>query len=86
MEVKNWTSAGKIRADRIDAETIVAKLGEFSGDIKVTDLYVNDYLGVKRISTNYIEASTIVMGIGGAALSKEVATINGETIYYVGWV
>lgn len=50
MEVKNWTSAGYIKAERIDANMIVAKLGEFSGQVKVLDLIVDGVVSCRRVS------------------------------------
>lgn len=70
MEITSWTSAGKIRADRIDADTIVAKVGEFKSQIKVTDLYVNDFFYASRITTPYIEASEIHLGVRGNTVLK----------------
>lgn len=68
MDVRTWTHDGLIRADRIDADTIVAKIGEFKSQIKVTDLYVNDYLGAGRITTSYLEASEIHLGVMGSTV------------------
>lgn len=63
MDVRTWTHDGLIKADRIDADTIVSKIGEFKSRITVTDLYVNDYLGASRITTAYIESSEIHLGV-----------------------
>ena len=55
MEVANWTSAGKIRADRIDADTIAAKIGEFSGDLSVQR---------QNVQSLFVSASFWVGGVG----------------------
>lgn len=58
MNVKFWTSAGKIRADRIDAETIVGKLGEFNSQVKIGhDIIVGDGVHCNRITFGNLSIS-----------------------------
>lgn len=60
MEVSNWTTAGHIKADRIDANTIVSKIGEFSGLINVSRLFVTEAQDAHLIRTSVLQ-----LGIGG---------------------
>lgn len=43
-------TSGTISADRLDASSIVAKLGQFSGQVKVMDLLAQDAVVCKRIA------------------------------------
>lgn len=80
MEVANWTSGGVIKASRIDATTIVAKLGEFSGQIDVARLFVTE-----AQDAALIRVSTLQLGIGtsGTQLTTtarwQSITVNGST-------
>lgn len=58
MEVKNWVHAGYIRADKINAESIVAKIGEYTGLISVPRLFVTE-----AMDAHIIRASTLQLGI-----------------------
>lgn len=71
MEVANWTSAGYIKADRIDANTIVAKLGQFSGQVSVQDLLVQDAVVCRRVAMG-------ALSITASAKWKNV-TVDGTT-------
>lgn len=69
MEVSNWTSAGKIKADRIDADTIVAKIGSYEDRVNIhniltTNIVVYDqlFVGSLKISTS---ASWQTITVGG---------------------
>lgn len=80
MEVANWTSGGVIKASRIDATTIVAKLGEFSGQIDVARLFVTE-----AQDAALIRVGTLQLGIGtsGTRLTTtarwQSITVNGST-------
>ena len=80
MEVANWTSGGVIKADRIDATTIAAKLGEFSGQIDVARLFVTE-----AQDAALIRVGTLQLGIGtsGTRLTTtarwQSITVNGST-------
>ena len=73
-------TSGKISADRIDATTIVAKLGEFSGQIDVARLFVTE-----AQDAALIRVSTLQLGIGtsGTQLTTtarwQSITVNGST-------
>lgn len=73
-------TSGKISADRIDATTIVAKLGEFSGQIDVARLFVTE-----AQDAALIRVSTLQLGIGtsGTRLTTtarwQSITVNGST-------
>lgn len=80
MEVANWTSGGVIKASRIDATTIVAKLGEFSGQIDVARLFVTE-----AQDAALIRVGTLQLGIGtsGTRITTtarwQSITVNGST-------
>ena len=70
MEVANWTSAGYIKANKINADSIVAKLGEFSGQVKVQDLLVTDVVACARVALGALEIT--------ASESWQSITVNGK--------
>lgn len=70
MEVANWTSSGYIKANRINADSIVAKLGEFSGQVKVQDLLVTDVVACARVALGALEIT--------ASESWQSITVNGK--------
>lgn len=70
MEVANWTSSGYIKANRINADSIVAKLGEFSGQVKVQDLLVTDVVACARVALGALEIT--------ASERWQSITVNGK--------
>lgn len=70
MEVANWTSSGYIKANRINADSIVAKLGEFSGQVKVQDLLVTDAVVCARVALGALEIT--------ASERWKSITVNGK--------
>lgn len=70
MEVANWTSSGYIKANRINADSIVAKLGEFSGQVKVQDLLVTDAVVCARVALGALEIT--------ASERWQSITVNGK--------
>lgn len=74
MSMANWTSEGKIRADRIDADTITSKLSESNY------ILVGDYLGAETIRANQIKANTIVFGIEGWQAIDDTCTWEDITV------
>lgn len=73
MEVKNWTSGGYIKADRIDVSTITAKLAT-ANQVQVMDLLANDGVHCRRITFGALQIDT------GC---KWQSILVGETIYTV---
>lgn len=74
MEVKNWTSAGYIKAERISADSIVSRIGNFSGDVAIAHV-TSDAINTKTIScpNGQIGAlSSNSFTLGGSALTKKV--------------
>lgn len=82
MEVKNWVSAGYIKADKIQTGMIVAHLGEFSGEVRI------GHLVGTAINFSSVQATGAAFGslsVGGSGLSKKSVTIDDVTINYWGY-
>lgn len=72
MEITNWTSAGKIRADGIDVEQLIAEFADIV-NVNLQNLWVNGF---------YLESKFFL--VNGAQASWCTANIGGETIMYLG--
>lgn len=82
MEVKNWTSAGKIKADRIDVDKIIARIGE------AEIVTVNNLFAMKTFDANLARVNALQLGQGDRSIqlnpSNTWRTITiGETSYTV---
>lgn len=82
MEVTNWTSAGKIKADRIDVDTIVARIGEAE---MVT---VNNLFAMQTFDANLARVNALQIGQGDRSIQLNTSNtwrtiIIGETSYTV---
>ena len=72
MEVANWTSAGKIRADRIDVEQLIAEFADIV-NVNLQSLWVNGF---------YLESE--YFRVNGSQASWCTAYIGGVTFNYLG--
>lgn len=76
MEVSNWTSAGKTRADKIDFDTIVGYFGDIQ-NLQLGTVWI-DGLNIGSNGGGYF------MYDGNPVSWKHFTLLNGETIYYLG--
>lgn len=87
MELKNWTSGGYIKLEKIPVNSLAATLTELPGEVKVGHLISS------AINSNSVQASGAgfdslnanSLSVGGTGVSKQSATIGGVTINYWGW-
>lgn len=83
MEVKNWTSAGYIKAERISVDSIVSRIGTFSGDVYIGHV-TSEAISTKSIScpNGHVGAlSSNSFTLGGSTLSKQTAhPVTGITV------
>ena len=82
MEVRNWVSAGYIRADRIDAEIIMSKIA--GSDILTCKNFVCS--GTARITTlNYVNLKNGNFDISLKQQTVKDGNGNNITIGYLGF-